>query len=74
MLPAGQFEAALAKTVTAFVSALNAFGPRVNGKLEGLNFNDRAEVIEREIELVRKTLAKCDYLTLDQQDEELDTF
>jgi len=72
MLPAGQFEAALAKTISAFLSALNAFGPRVNEKLEGLDFDDRAGVIEKEVELLKKTLATCNYLCVEQEDEELE--
>src|ERR1051326_4671990 len=54
MLPVAQFEAALAKTMSAFLAALKAFGPRVNESLEGLHFNDRARVIETEVELLRK--------------------
>jgi hypothetical protein len=72
MLPAGQFEAALAKTMSTFLSALNAFGPRVNEKLEGLDFDDRAGVIEKEVELLKKRLASCDYLCVEQEDEELE--
>lgn len=72
MLPAGQFEAALAKTMSIFLAALNAFGPRVNEKLEGLDFDDRARVIDQEVELLKKSLASCDYLCVEQEDEELD--
>jgi hypothetical protein len=61
-LPITTFEAALARTSTAFLAALNAFGPRVNEMLEGLDFNGRIDVIEREIEILRRTLATCDYL------------
>ena len=71
MLPAGQFEAALAKTMSKFLASLNAFGPRVNEKLEGLDFDDRAQVIDREVELLKKTLASCDYLCVEEEDEEL---
>ena len=69
MLPVSQFELALAKTITAFVRALDAFGPRINEKLEGLDYNGRAEVIEQEIYLLRKTLAKCDYLNVEEEEE-----
>lgn len=72
MLPAGQFEAALARTMSIFLAALNAFGPRVNEKLEGLDFDDRAQVIEKEVELLKKSLASCDYLRVEQEDEELE--
>jgi hypothetical protein len=70
MLPVAQFEAALAKTISAFLAQLNAFGPRVNEALEGLDFNDRALIIENEVELLRKTLAACDYLSADEGEEE----
>jgi hypothetical protein len=70
MLPAGQFEAALAKTLSAFLAALNAFGPRINEKLEGLDFNDRALVIESEIIIIRRTLATCDYLGSGEEEED----
>jgi hypothetical protein len=53
-LPVAQFERALAKTLAAFLQQLNAFGPRVNENLEGLEFDERADVIEREVELLRK--------------------
>jgi hypothetical protein len=65
MLPVSQFELALSKMVSAFVSALNAFTPRVNERLEGLDFNDRAQVLEEEMEGVKRTLAKCDFLRPD---------
>jgi hypothetical protein len=54
----------LSRTTAAWLSALDAFGPRVNEKLEGLDFNDRMAVIETEIELLRKAASTCDYLTI----------
>jgi hypothetical protein len=70
MLPAAQFEAALARTLSALLAAINAFGSRVNEQLEGLDFNDRAAVLETESELLRKAIASCDYLKIEGADEE----
>jgi hypothetical protein len=70
MLPASQFELALARTIAAFLAALNAFGPRVNESLEGLNFNDRTAVIETEVELIRRTLAGCDFLAVEEEEDD----
>ncbi len=69
MLALAQFEAALARTKAAFLAAVNAFGPRVNEQLEGLDFNDRAAVLENEADLLRKTLATCDYLALEKEED-----
>jgi phage terminase Nu1 subunit (DNA packaging protein) len=65
MLSVSQFELALAKMISAFLAALNAFPSRVNEQLEGLSFDDRAPVLEQEVELVKKTLSGCDYLQVD---------
>ena len=70
MLAVAQFERALAKTMAAFLASLNAFGPRVNEMLEGLDFDGRAVVLETEIEIIRKSLATCDYLTTDEGDDD----
>jgi hypothetical protein len=70
MLPVSQFETALAKTMATFLAALNAFPARVNESLEGLGFNDRAGVLEIEVELLRKTLANCDYLALEEEEDD----
>ncbi|MDP9290955.1 MAG: hypothetical protein M3O82_01165 [Verrucomicrobiota bacterium] len=72
MLPSTQFEAALARTLSAFVAALNAFPSRVNELLEGLDFDGRAEALETEVELLRKTLATCDYLADPRSDRDED--
>jgi hypothetical protein len=69
MLPVAQFERALAKTLAAFLQQMNAFGPRVNENLEGLDFDERADVIDREVELIRKTLAGCDYLAIEEEED-----
>jgi hypothetical protein len=69
LLAVAQFEAALAATVSNFLQALNAFGGRINEAIEGLEFNDRADVIEREVELLRATLASCDFLKADGDEE-----
>lgn len=68
MLPCAQFELALSRTMAAFLAALNAFGPRVNELLEGLDFNERAAIIEDEVEQIRKSLASCDYLQVEEDD------
>jgi hypothetical protein len=68
MLPSAQFELALAKMLAAFLAALNAFPARLNESLEGLDFNDRARVLESEVTLLRKTLATCDYLNVEEPD------
>jgi hypothetical protein len=69
MLPVAQFERALAKMLAAFLQQLNAFGPRINENLEGLDFDERADVIDREVELMRKTLASCDYLAVEEEED-----
>jgi hypothetical protein len=69
MLPVAQFERALAKMLAAFLQQINAFGPRVNENLEGLDFDERADVIDREVELIRKTLASCDYLAIEEVED-----
>lgn len=70
MLACDQFEIALVRTVAAFNSALEAFGMRVNEQLEGRDFNERAAVIEAEVELLKKTLSNCDYLTPEEEDDD----
>jgi len=70
MLPVSQFQIALTKMVAAFLAALNAFPSRVNEQLEGLSFDDRAPVLEQEVELLKKTLAGCDYLQAESNDQE----
>ncbi len=67
MLSAAEFEAALFLTNSAILAAINAFGARLNEKLEGLGFDDRALVLEQESELLRKTIASCDYLHPDAE-------
>lgn len=70
MLPAAQFEAALFRTHSALLAAINSFGPRINEKLEGLGFDDRAAVLETESELLRKTIARCDFLEVEEAEDE----
>ena len=72
MLPMGEVESAIAKVHAGFNAALLAFEPRINEQLEGLDYNDRAIVIRREVELLRKTFRECNYLEVDGDDEELD--
>jgi hypothetical protein len=69
MLPVAQFELALTKTLSAFKTALLAFGPRINEQLEGRDYHDRMEIIDREIEVLQRTLAKCDYLEVEEENE-----
>jgi hypothetical protein len=47
---------------SAFRSALRAFRVRVNERLEGLDYNDRAKVIDDEVEVLERTFEKCNYL------------
>lgn len=68
MLAVAEFEAALFLTNSAILAALNAFGPRINEKIEGLSFNDRAAVLEAETEALLRTIASCDYLEPDDDD------
>ncbi len=63
MLPVAQFEAALARMRAAFLAELDAFAVRINEQIEGLDYNDRGPVLEAEVDLLRKTLARCDFLT-----------
>jgi hypothetical protein len=69
MLPVAQFERAWFKNHAALLAALNAFGARVNENLEGLEFDERADVIDREVEQLRKTIAECDYLTPEEVED-----
>jgi hypothetical protein len=65
MLPVEQFELGLAKTRAAFEKELTTFGRRLNQQCEGLDFDDRAERIDREVRALRARLARCDYLAAD---------
>ena len=61
-MPVTDFEAALRVTLTAFNASINAFAGRVNPRLEGLDFDSRSEVLEDELNIMRRTLVQCDYL------------
>ena len=61
-LPVSQFEKALAAMLTAFNTGLSNFAGRVNPRLQGLDFDARTEVLEDEIDILRRSLAQCDYL------------
>lgn len=69
LLPVAQFERAWFKTHAALLAAINAFGPRVNEMLQGLDYNDRAAVLEDECERLRATIAECDYLAPEEQED-----
>lgn len=69
LLPVAQFERAWANTHAALLAAMNAFGARVNESLEGLDFDERADVIDREIEQLKKTIAACDYLAVEEEED-----
>lgn len=61
-LPVADFEAALASMLTSFNAWLNAFTGRVNPRLEGLDYHQRAEVLEEELAIGRRAIARCEYL------------
>jgi hypothetical protein len=69
MLPVPQFERAWSKTHAALLAAIDAFGPRVNEMLEGRDFDERAEVIENECDRLKQTIAECDYLTPEEEED-----
>ncbi|MEN3369959.1 MAG: hypothetical protein V7609_2102 [Verrucomicrobiota bacterium] len=69
MLSVAQFERAWFKTHAALLAAINAFGPRVNEMLEGLDYNDRAAVLENECERLKQTIAECDYLIPEEEED-----
>ena len=68
LLPRSQIERALMKMLTAFNAALNAFPLRVNEQLEGLDCTQRAPIIQRELEVVMRTL-RYDYLSAEEEDD-----
>lgn len=61
-MPVADFETALRIMLTAFNASIDAFAGRLNPRLEGLDFDARTEVIEDELNIMRRTLAQCDYL------------
>jgi hypothetical protein len=61
-LPVSDFEAALASMLTSFNAWLNAFTGRINPRLEGLDYHQRAAVLEEEIAIGRRAIARCEYL------------
>jgi hypothetical protein len=65
MLPVEQFELGLAKTRAAFNKELTAFGGRINKQCEGLDFDERAEMLEREVNALKARLASCYWLPAD---------
>ena len=65
MLAVEQFELGLAKVRAAFNKELAAFGRRINDQSEGLDFDQRAEMIDREVRTLKETLASCYYLAAD---------
>jgi hypothetical protein len=72
MLPMGEIETGITKIHSGYDSALLAFESRINEQLEGLDYNDRAMVIRREIELLRKIYREANYLQVEFEDEKLD--
>jgi hypothetical protein len=65
MLAVEQFELGLSKVRAAFEKELAAFGRRINDQSEGLDFDQRAEMIDREVRTLKERLARCDYLAAD---------
>ena len=49
MVPVSQFELAWSRIKSAFTAEINALGPRINAQLDGLDFNERAEVLDSEV-------------------------
>lgn len=62
MLPSAEFEATLQHFGASLLNSLNAFTGRVNPLLEGLDFHDRAAVIESEVEIIRNAIFRGDHL------------
>lgn len=62
MLSASEVEFTTQALCGSLLSALNAFTGRVNPLLNGLDFHDRAKVLEDEIEIIRGTLYRGEHL------------
>jgi len=65
LVDAAEVESGVAVLVGAFRQALNNFAPRLAGKIVGVkDYHEAEEIILEEINIVLRTLQRCDFLKL----------
>lgn len=70
LVVAAEMEAGLSTLVTAFRQALNNFGPRLAQKILNVSdYHEAEEIIQEEINVVLRTLQRCEFLEMHGGDQ-----